>query len=322
MHLRYMIRFSSVPCSKVAYASLMKSALIAIFVLSLSGRAHADVSPVQLESSVPSIVITYAGQGADAIGSYYRFSVRNNSPHGVTGFHLFEVPESIQKTNGTYACDAFCTGSALNADSADPMIKPGQAFDLHVPSKDAARLPTIWIDAAVFDNYTYEGDKKTASRLGLAQIATQAAFDRIKPLLDGISSDTGDSDSGKAAELLSELKAISVEVEPEMIQRFNYWFPNTADCNHDFDRLMQNTAAAALRSIEGQLESYISGADGTGTPFSTWLASVNDYMHKGHVGCVGCSDLPSGASSASTDFQACPASGASAANQQPMVSNQ
>jgi hypothetical protein len=84
---------------------------------------------------------------------------------------------------------------------------------------------------------------------------------------------------------------------------------------------MQNTAAAALRSIEGQLESYISGADGTGTPFSTWLASVNDYMHKGHVGCVGCSDLPSGASSASTDFQACPASGASAANQQPMVSN-
>ncbi|MGC1684449.1 MAG: hypothetical protein WA734_02405 [Candidatus Acidiferrales bacterium] len=300
----------------------MKSALIATFILSLSAGANADVSPVQFETSVPSVVITYAGQGTDpSVGIYYRFSLKNNSTHGVTGFHLFEVPESIQKTNGTYACDTSCTGVGLNGDSADPMIKPGQSFDLHVPPKDAARLPTIWIDAAVFDNYTYEGDKKIASRLGLSQIATQAAFDRVKPLLDGISTDTANSDSGKAVELLSELKAISVEVEPEMIQRFNYWFPNTADCNHDFDRIMQNTAAAALRSIEGQLETYIAGADGTGAPFSAWLASVNNYMHKGHVGCVGCSDLPSAASSAPAEFQPCPAAGASAANQLPTTSN-
>ena len=297
----------------------MRTALIAIFILAVSPRAHGDVSPVQLESSAPSVKITYAGQGSDpAIGSYYRFSVRNNSTHSVTGFHLFEVPDSIQKTNGSYPCDASCTGGALNGDRADPMIKAGESFDLHVPLKDAARLPTIWIDAAVFDNYTYEGDKKIASHLGLAQIATQAAFDRIKPLLDGIAADTSNSDSGKAEELQSELKAISVDVEPEMVQRFNYWFPNTTDCSHDFDRLMQSTAAAAVRIIEGQLENYIAGVDGAGTPFSTWLASINDYMHMGHIGCVGCSDLPSGASSASTEFQVCPAPGASAASQRPL----
>jgi hypothetical protein len=297
----------------------MRTALIAIFILAVLPRAHGDVSPVQLESSVPSVKITYAGKGSDpTLGSYYRFSVRNNSTHSVTGFHLFEVPDSIQKTNGSYACDVSCTGVALNGDSADPMIKAGESFDLHVPLKDAARLPTIWIDAAVFDNYTYEGDKKIASHLGLAQIATQAAFDRVKPLLDGIATDTSNSDSGKAEELQSELKAISVDVEPEMVQRFNYWFPNTTDCSHDFDRLMQSTAAAAIRIIEGQLENYIAGADGAGTPFSTWLVSINDYMHKGHIGCVGCSDLPSGASSASTEFQVCPAPGASAANQRPL----
>jgi len=89
-----MMSFSSLSFSKVAYASLMRTALVTIFVLALSVVAHADVSPVQLESSVPSITITYAGQGSDpTIGVYYRFSVRNNSTHGVTGFHLFEVPD-------------------------------------------------------------------------------------------------------------------------------------------------------------------------------------------------------------------------------------
>jgi len=43
-------------------------------------------------------------------------------------------------------------GVALDGDSADPMIKAGESFDMRVPPKDAARLPTIWIDAAVFDN--------------------------------------------------------------------------------------------------------------------------------------------------------------------------
>src|ERR1700733_15895364 len=111
--------FSSVRCSKVAYASLMKSALIAIFILSLSARANADVSPVQFESSVPSVVITYAGQGTDpSVGIYYRFSLRNNSTHGVTGFHLFEAPESIQKTIGSYVYAPSSSVIGLNGDSA------------------------------------------------------------------------------------------------------------------------------------------------------------------------------------------------------------
>jgi hypothetical protein len=314
--------FSSLSFSKVAYASLMRTALVTIFVLALSVVAHADVSPVQLESSVPSITITYAGQGSDpTIGVYYRFSVRNNSTHGVTGFHLFEVPDSIQKANGSFACDPSCVGVALDGDSADPMIKAGESFDMRVPPKDAARLPTIWIDAAVFDNYTYAGDKKIASHLGLAQIATQAAFDRVKPLLDGIATDTSNSDSGKAEELRAELNAISVDVEPEMVEGFNYWFPNTPDCGHDFDRLMQNTAMAAMRIIEGELDKYISGSEGAGTPFSAWLASMNDYMHKGHIGCVGCSDLPGGAATASTEFQTCPAPRASATSQKPLQPN-
>jgi hypothetical protein len=315
-----MALFPGVAFSKKAYPSVMKTTLLTIFALTLSAGARGDVSPVQLESTVPSISIAYAGQGSDpTIGPYYRFSVRNNSTHSVTGFHLFEVPDSIQKSSGSYACDGTCMAVELNGDSADPMIKAGASFDLHVPLKDASRWPTIWIDAAVFDNYTYEGDKKIAWHLGLAQIATQAAFDRIKPLLDGIATDTTNSDSGKAQELQSELKAISVDVEPEMIQRFNYWFPNTPDCSHEFDRLMQNTAAAATHIIERELEKYISGADGAGATFTIWLASINDYMHKGHIGCVGCSDLPSGASSASTEFQACPAPGASATTQKPLL---
>ncbi len=296
----------------------MKTTLIAIFALALSAAVQGDVSPMQLESTVASITISYSGQGSDpSIGPYYRFSVRNNSSHSVTGFHLFEVPDSIQKANGSYPCDASCMAVALNGDTSDPMIKAGESFELHVPPKDAARWPTIWVDAAVFDNYTYEGDKKIASRLGLTQIAAQAAFDRMKPLLDGIATDTTNSDSGKAEELRSELNAISVDVEPEMIQRFNYWFPNTPDCGHEFSRLMQDTAASSIRIIERELEKYISGADGSATPFSTWLASINDYMHKGHVGCVGCSALPNGASSASSEFQACPAQPPSTTSQSP-----
>src|SRR5580658_8372819 len=175
VHPRYMALFPGVAFSKKRYANVMKTTLITIFALALAAGARGDVSPVQLEGTVPSISIAYAGQGSDpTIGPYYRFSVRNNSTHSVTGFHLFEVPDSIQKSNGSYACDTSCTGVALNGDSADPIIKAGESFDLHVPLKDAARLPTIWIDAAVFDNYTYEGDKKVASHLGLAQIATQA----------------------------------------------------------------------------------------------------------------------------------------------------
>jgi hypothetical protein len=84
---------------------------------------------------------------------------------------------------------------------------------------------------------------------------------------------------------------------------------------------MQNTAMAAMRIIEGELDKYISGSEGAGTPFSAWLASMNDYMHKGHIGCVGCSDLPGGAATASTEFQTCPAPRASATSQKPLQPN-
>jgi len=291
----------------------MKSGISAAIFLVLSPWVRADVSPVQLESSVPSISITYGGQGSDpTIGPYYRFAVRNNSSHGVTGFHLFQIPESVQKVDGRYPCESSCAGVALNGDSSDPMIKPGATFDLRVPPKDAAKWPTISVDAAVFDNYTYEGDEKLASKLGLAQIANQSAFDALKPLLDGIAKETDSTDSGKAEELRSELHAITVTVQPEMVQRFNYWFPNMPDCGHELGRLMQSTGEAAVRVVERDLEKYISGADGAGTSFTNWITSINEYMHTGHIGCAGCSALPTGASSASTEFQPCPSQSGSA----------
>jgi hypothetical protein len=278
-------------------------------VLVLCILTQADVSPVQLESKAPSITITYAGQGSEpAIGPYYRFAVTNKSSHGVTGFHVFQIPDSVQKVEGNYACNDTCVGVPLNGDSADPMIKPGAAFDLRVPLKDAAKWPTILIDAAVFDNYTYEGDEKIASRLGLAQIANQAAFDSMKPLLDNIAGETNATDSGKAEELRSELNAITVNVEPEMIQRFNFWFPNTPDCDHEFGKLMQSTAIAAVHAVQRELEKYTSGANASGMSFSAWLASINEYMHTGHIGCAGCSTMPSGASSAPSEFLVCPTS--------------
>jgi hypothetical protein len=291
----------------------MRFGVLAAFAVAMSVSALADVSPVQLESAVPSITITYSGQGSDpTIGPYYRFAVRNNSSHGVTGFHVYQIPDSVQKVDGKYSCDASCASVALNGDISDPMIKPGATFDLRVPPKDAAKWPTILVDAAVFDNYTYEGDEKIASRLGLAQIANQAAFDAMKPLLDGVVKEIDNTDSGKAEELRSQLHTITLNVEPEMVQRFNYWFPNMPDCGHDLSRLMQSTGDAAVRVVERDLEKYISGAAGGGMSFSSWIASVNDYMHTGHIGCAGCSVVPSGASAASTEFLPCPAQPGSA----------
>jgi hypothetical protein len=294
----------------------MKAAVAATFFLAFSVfAAQSETSPVKLESSAPSLEIVFAGQGNDAsIGAFYHFSVRNRSSHGVIGFHVFQIPESIQKSNGVYACNENCNGTSLVGDNTDPMIKPGDAFDLHVPIEDAAKWPTMWADAAIFDNYTYQGDEKRAARLGVEEIGNQAEFDRVKPLLDAIESDASMSDSAKGDRLHSELSALSTDLEPEMIQRFNFWFPKLSDCDHEYARLMSGTAASARDVIARDLEKFNSGAYSNVT-LSQWIEKTNLYLKQAHIGCSGCAALPAAGASAPSTFQACTASSPAAVSE-------
>jgi hypothetical protein len=287
----------------------MKTATLVVCILAVAlVPVHSDVSPVRLESSASSIELAFTGQGTDpSIGAFYHFAVRNHSSHAVTGFHVYQIPESVQKTDGKYACNDSCTGTSLLGDNADPMIEAGESFDLHIPLEDAARWPTILLDAAIFDNYTYQGDEKTAARLGVQQIGNQAEFDRVKPLLDAVAADTSMSDSAKADRLHSELAALSSDVEPQMIQRFNFWFPSLADCDHEFSRSMSGAAAAAKDVVERDLEKYTTGAYSALT-FAQWIDKTNQYLKRAHIGCAGCSALPAAAASASASFQTCPLS--------------
>jgi hypothetical protein len=293
----------------------MKAAMVVICVLAFAVFvAHSDVSPVHLESSAPSIEIVFTGQGSDpSIGAFYHFAVRNHSSHGVTGFHVYQIPDSVQKTDGKYACNSACSGTSLLGDKSDPMIKPGEAFDLHVPLEDAAKWPTLWADAAIFDNYTYEGDEKIAARLGVEQIGNQAEFDRVKPLLDAVSADSSTADSAKGESLKSQISALPTTIEPQMIQRFNFWFPNLPDCDHEYARLMSGASAAARDVIERDLDKFNSGAY-TGMSFSQWIEKTNEYLSRAHIGCSKCGVLPTSASNAATAFVACPVAPANAAN--------
>ena len=302
----------------------MRTAALVVWVFAVALLpVRSDVSPVRLESSASSIELAFTGQGNDpSIGAFYHFAVRNHSSHAVTGFHVYQIPDSVQKTDGKYACNGSCAGTSLLGDNTDPMIEPGESFDLHIPLEDAARWPTILVDAAIFDNYTYQGDEKTAARLGVEQIGNQAEFDRIKPLLDAVAADTSLNDSAKADRLHSELAALSTDVEPQTIQRFNFWFPGIADCDHEYSRVVGGVATAARDVIERELDKYIAGAYSSQT-FAQWIDKTNLYLKRAHFGCPGCSALPAAGASASTSFQSCPAGAASVpANSKSPVSNQ
>jgi len=92
-----------------------------IFALSLliASAAGQTSPPVQIESQVPFLTVSYAGES----GGHSRFRITNTSEHAVTAFALLLLPGGSQPVDGRYSCEGQCVRSFSLADNSRPIIR-------------------------------------------------------------------------------------------------------------------------------------------------------------------------------------------------------
>jgi len=253
--------------------------LIALCLLAQVAVGQNTAAPVQTESDVLSLAVSFAG----AQRNVYRFKIANRSGHAVTALALRLVPAGIAKVGGRYACGG-CSRSLTVADNAQPVIKAGGS--VVVPfSVATVNGGAVVAEAAIFDDESYEGEERAAAFLVAAQIGRQAEYDRLIPAIDAVMARTVD-DAEKTTQLRTMLSELSVNLDPPMIQTFKRWFPNLASCLKPYARVMKAAATRERRIVADSLERF--GHDGVPGMLllSQWWAGVQEQLATS--GCNGC----------------------------------
>jgi len=257
----------------------MKAVLVFCFLCFTSAWAQDAPSNLVMESSAPSVQISFLGQD----GEHYRFSVKNVSDHGITAFNVRLLPLGFQKTGaGKPACDICCAETGELGTKSKPVIAAGGTFLLSYP----VNLVTggVMVEAALLGDDTFQGDERAAARLMAQKIGFQAEHDRILPLVSRIMAETRLDDPNKAIQIRQELELLSVGPDPATIQSFQERFSNSVDCD-TCTQLMEGTAMNEKQVVLTKLEQFISRENPAETSLAQWWDAT-----KQNITAYGCDD--------------------------------
>jgi hypothetical protein len=274
----------------------MKTTLAVCLLVAAAWAQNA--ASVHTESRARSLHISFEGQD----GIDYKFKVHNDSSHAVTAFSLLLVPDGVQKVAGTYLCHGQCSGSSQIGDNARPVIKAGEStLDLSFEITSVVN-GAIVVEAALFDDESFEGDPQASGFLLASQIGGQAAHDRLKPNIDSVMSSSLD-DTSKANEIHSEVDGLANHLEPGMIETFKLWFPDLPDCNHPYARAMKKALVSNKQHVLDTLDQSIS----QGIPLAQWWNTTKEFFDG--LGCDDCAEAmkhPKHSSDSQVAAKACP----------------
>jgi hypothetical protein len=250
------------------------------------------VSPLVLESQVPSLTIRFTGEAAsdatDGLKHDYKLVFKNISQHQVTALNVLWVSAGTPQKNNDYDCSHACAGTALVGTRADPIIKPGETYDFKVPTDRASEFPAIVLRAALFDDHTFEGDQLQAIFLATSQLGNQSMWERLVPLIENVMADANADDLAKAEQIRLGVNKLSTEPDSAMIKAFRAEFPHFTDVM-TFEQMKNNmriSSAAVKRTTLERLESFSSGRNGSRT-LAQWWEATKWEIHS--YGCAGCS---------------------------------
>ncbi|HXB20465.1 MAG TPA: hypothetical protein VNV88_03740 [Candidatus Solibacter sp.] len=256
----------------------MKAVLAFCFLCFTTAWAQDMPSNLVMESSVPSVQISFLGQD----GEHYRFSVKNVSDHGITAFNVRLLPAAFQKIAGKPACDVRCAETGELGTKSRAVIAPGGTFLLSYPVNLVAG--GVMVEAALLDDDSFQGDEHAAARLLAQKIGFQAEHDRILPIVSRIMSDTRLDEPNKAIQIRQELELLSVGPDPATIQRFQERFSNSVDCD-TCTQLMEGTAMNEKQVVLTKLEQFISRENPAETSLAQWWEGT-----KKNITAYGCDD--------------------------------
>jgi hypothetical protein len=258
----------------------MKAVLGICFLCFTSAWAQDVPSDIVLESAVPSVQISFAGQD----GPNYRFLIRNTSEHGITAFNLRLVPKGSVKAVGKLLCDSGCGENGELGTKSRPVISQGGTFQLTFPISGVQG--GLLIEAAVFNDDTFQGDESAAARLLAEKIGFQAEYDRILSAVDKAMSVPGLDDPGKALLVRQELEALPVAPDPETVQKFQQRFPNLPDCGDQCAQIMEGASSNEKQVVLTKFEQFSSRDNTSETSLAQWWKATKAYITD--FGCDNC----------------------------------
>jgi hypothetical protein len=256
--------------------------IIAVCLLMSAAFAQEAAQPVQTESYAPSLTVSLAGKQE----GFYQFTIANASGHAVTAFALSAVPSGIVKGQSGFTCDSRCSGSFALGDVARPAIKVGSSLRQRV-AISRVNGGTFVLNAAVFDDESYEGEETAAAQLVARQIGRQAEYDRIAGAINLVLNTNGNnSDAGRTALIRMKLSVLPTRLDAKMVRTFKLWFPELAGCAQQYARLMKNAAASEKQQVLKNMEKFARGNIPGNPSLAQWWQTTQEVLAS--AGCNGC----------------------------------
>src|SRR5258707_268512 len=236
-----------------------------IFALSLliASAAGQTSPPVQIESQVPFLTVSYAGES----GGHSRFRITNTSEHAVTAFALLLLPGGSQPVDGRYSCEGQCVRSFSLADNSRPIIRAKGSVErsLDIPADGGVLVA----EAAILDDESWAGDERVAAFMVATQFGNQTEFDRIVAAVNA-SMASGSDDAQRILQIRSRLGGLSVSLEDAEVQAFPLWFPGLPDCAQRYARTMKRAATNEKQFAAVPIEQFAHGADAGFQSLTQW----------------------------------------------------
>ena len=245
--------------------------------------AQKTAPKVHTESRVPAVSIDYMRQE----DKDFKFSIRNDSGHGVTAFAVLLVPSSVHEKNQHFACHGQCSAAYEVDDIDHPAVGDGSVIDVKYEAEKVSG-GTVVLESAIFDDGSYAGNEKVAAYLVAQQLGNQEEFDRIVPAVYGIMNASDPQSISKADRIYAQLEALPVSTDPSITEAFLRWFPNLRDCERRFPEVIKKSASQEKSDVEAKLKPILSSGDTSDRAVERWWGTTMRSM--AHLGCSACAE--------------------------------
>ena len=203
--------------------------------------------PPQAVSKVPSMWMEIVGQDSTSC----KVALHNLSAMTVTAFSIF-----------TPSFDGNGGGGVLEELGARDEIAPGASGEVRIGV--AAGSPQIILQAAFYEDGSYEGDVRAASEIGARRIGAGIQRQHVDQLVAGILSDDSTGDKAKVARIRTEADRLAEDPDQQMLERVQSEFPGLS--GDALERAKANLKAG-LRSEKTRLAYDLKQFEGRGPDF-------------------------------------------------------
>jgi len=212
----------------------------------VTARPPAPVRPV-IVNKVPSLQVDVIGEEWTA----FKLAARNVSGRAVTSLRLDREGrvESTGSEEGALSTPLMAAGASRDFQLYSPMggkMTPSGFVADPYP-------PVITVQAALFDDGSFEGDAVAAAIMTARRAARSAQRQRTSELIAAVLQDTTSDDATKLARIRSDVQQLPKEPDQTLLDQVRSRFPNLPDTAGD-------SINAAIRSgLLGQAEFVLTG---------------------------------------------------------------